>query len=774
MNPFFLFFMQRKFLATLAVLLLAIVAASGGRFLTFKSDYKTFFGEDNPQLQAFEKMQKTFAKSDNVSFLVASPDGDVFTPRTLSAIEELTEKAWQIPYSSRVDSISNFQHTVAEEDDLIVDDLIIDAARLTAEQLAAAKATALSDPTLANNLVSASGHVTAVNVTIQIPDQETGQELPEIMEKVRGIQQEMLQSYPELTIHLNGLVVMNDSFAHAGMLDSQTLVPMMFGAVIVMVGLLLRTISGTIATLVVVICSIATAMGLFGWAGFYLTNTSFSAPIMILTLAVADCVHILSTMFHQMRQGENKFDALLFSLKLNFQPVFLTSVTTAIGFLSLNFSDSPPFNDLGNIVAIGVMMAFVFAITLFPAMVMILPFRVPAQREHKKDTMNKLADFVINRHRSLFTLSLVVIVTFLAFIPRNELNDNPVEYFDESLAFRQAADFSAANLTGNSNINFELQAGESGGINAPEFLAAEQTFATWLRQQPETLHVNSLTDTFTRLNKNMHGDDPAYYKLPENRELAAQYLLLYEMSLPYGLDLNNQINVDKSSTRLIATFGNLSTRQMLDFEARSQQWLAANLPELKVSISSSTLMFAHIGERNRKTMLYGTLLALVLISGILGFALRSMKYGLISLAPNLIPAGVAFGIWGLTNGNIGLGLTVVIGMTLGIVVDDTVHFLSKYLYALRKQGATTEEAIRYAFSSVGKALWVTTLVLSTGFFVLAQSTFKMNADTGLMTSLTIVIALIVDFFFLPALILKLRGRPTTAAAETKPHIKTAA
>ena len=184
-------------------------------------------------------------------------------------------------------------------------------------------------------------------------------------------------------------------------------------------------------------------------------------------------------------------------------------------------------------------------------------------------------------------------------------------------------------------------------------------------------------------------------------------------------------------------------------------WLDQNLVDVRYTGSSPTLMFAHIGKRNVSSMLVGTTLALVLISFILVLALRSRRIGLISLAPNLIPAGMAFGLWGLMVGQVGMSLSVVAGMTLGIVVDDTVHFLSKYLRARREKGLDEKEAVRYAFNTVGVALWVTSLVLVMGFWVLSQSHFALNSDMGAMAAITIAIALIMDFLFLPPLLMKL-------------------
>jgi predicted RND superfamily exporter protein len=714
-----------------------------------------FFSEENPQLTAFESMQKIYSKTDNVAFVIAPASGKVFTPETLSAVHKLTEESWQVPFSSRVDSITNFQHTWSEEDDMIVEDLVLDPELLTAADMPRLKEIALAEPLLLNSTISPDAHVTIVNVTVQLPGIDPVAEVPQVVSKVREMREQFLSENPDMQVYLSGLVMMNNSFAESSLKDNATLVPIMFGVVILGMILLLRTFSGTFATLMVIIFTITSTMGLAGWTGFFLTPPSASTPIMVLTLAVADCVHILTTMRYEMRQGVTKNKAIADSLRINFQPIFLTSVTTAIGFLSLNFSDSPPFRDLGNMVAVGVMLAFVFSMTVFPAMLRLLPIKIAKAEENSSDVMHKLSEFVIKKRRILLPSMSVIMIAVVMLMPQNKLNDDFVKYFDETVPFRQATDFMQANMSGMTTMEIAVKSGEASGINAPAFLNTVGDLTDWLRAQPETDHVSSLSDTIKRLNKNMHSDDPKFYALPSDRELAAQYLLLYEMSLPYGLDLNNQLNVDKSATRVVATLKNLTSIEQIGMEQRVNNWFAENAPQFEVEIASPTLMFAHIGQRNIVSMLIGTSVALVLISILLGFALRSVKFGLISLVPNLAPAAMGFGVWYLVDGQVGLALSVVAGMTLGIVVDDTVHFLSKYLHARRDRGKDSAAAVSYAFSSVGSALWITTFVLVAGFMVLAQSTFKLNADMGLLTGITILIALVVDFLFLPALLLKL-------------------
>jgi len=199
----------------------------------------------------------------------------------------------------------------------------------------------------------------------------------------------------------------------------------------------------------------------------------------------------------------------------------------------------------------------------------------------------------------------------------------------------------------------------------------------------------------------------------------------------------------------------ISTQEILNFEQRVQDWMQANTPAIQTWGSSPSIMFAHIGMKNIVSLLIGAAIALTLISFILILALRSVRYGLISLIPNLMPAALAFGLWAIYDGQIGLGLSVVTSMTIGIVVDDTVHFMSKYLRAKREQGLSAEEAVRYAFSTVGSALWVTSIALMGGFMAISTSSFTLNSDMGLLTSVVIAFALITDFLFLPPLLILL-------------------
>ncbi len=758
------FVIKFRWLVLLVVIAGAVAVSTNASKLEFANNYRVFFSPENPELRTFEEFQSTYTKNDNLLFVVEPRDGKVFTAETLAVIQELTDEAWRIPFALRVDSITNFQHTYATEDDLIVEDLVSDPALLTPAQLQERQEIALAEPLLLDQLLTSDAAVTAVNVVLQYQDKSLT-EVPEAVAYARALRDRIEADHPNIDIHLTGVSMLNNAFTEAGLNDAATLIPLMFLVVLVLTAISLRSISATLAVFVVIVLSIITAMGVAGFIGIKLTPPSVSATVIILTLAVADSIHILMTMRSSMRGGMPKREALVEAVRVNFLAVAITSLTTAIGFLALNFSDSPPFRDLGNISAAGIFSAWFFSITILVALISIVPFK-PAARETIREGdsfMVRLANVVIGHRYKWLVVTGVAAGSLVSFIPTIQLDDQWREYFDERVEFRTEAD-KAIEHFGFYAIEFSIPAGQAGGINEPEFLRKLEAFTDFLRTRENVIHVYSITDIMKRLNKNLNADDPSYYRIPDNRELAAQYLLLYELSLPYGLDLTDRINIDKSATRVTATLsGYTSTAGTKAFLGEAKTWLDENAPALQAPPTSPQVMFTYIADRNMESMVAGTIVAIVAISIILIIALRSVGMGLLSLIPNGLPILAAFGAWALLIGFVGFSVAAVAAISLGIVVDDTVHFLTKYVRARREKDLSVEDSIRYAFDTVGVALVVNTVILAIGFSVLTMSSFKINAEMGLLTMLSIVFALILDFLFLPPLLMLVSRdkKPTT-------------
>ena len=745
----------RWIVLVLATLLMAAMTA-GARFITVTNDYRVLFSEDNPQLLAFDELENTYSTSNAALIAITPKEGSVFTREGLGAVVDMTDSAWRAPYSSRVNSLTNYTHSEAFEDELVVAPLVEDAQGLSDADLARIEKTALDAVEIAGRLVSHDGRTAGVAINFVLPE-NPDQAVIEITDYLVSLLNQARVRHPQFAYHLTGDVVMNRTFSDATQDDMRTLTPIVFVIIIGATIVLLRSVPGTLAIVAVIVFVVNTTVGFAGWSRVVFSPTNAGVPIIVMVIAMADAIHIVTSVLLGMRRGLERNAAIVESFRINVHPVFITSVTTAVGFLSLNASDSPPFHTLGNCVAFGVLCAFVFSVTLLPALLSILPMRVSARSPRDTHFLDRFADFVIARSRFLLVALVLVVAVLVLGVSRIELSDNMAQYFDDRYEFRRDTDYIIEKLTGLDKLEYSLKAGRDGGITDPEYLRRIDAFAGWYRQQPEVTHVQVFSDIMKRLNMNMHGDDPAFHRLPEDPELAAQYLLLYELSLPFGSDLNDRIDVAKSATRMVVTTRNAWSRDLRELDERAQVWLRTNAPGFAQEASGLSIVFAHLSLRNIKSMLRGTILAMALISFILIWIFKSVRIGLLSLLPNFIPAIMSFGLWGYLVGNVGIASSVVIAVVFGIVVDDTIHFLSKYLKA-RREGHAAPEAVRYSFRTVGHALWTTTTVLSAGFLVFATSGFQVSWALGLLVTITIIFALVADFLLLPPLLMAIDRR----------------
>ena len=758
--------MRRRWLVVAVAGLVMLTVSAGAVFIGISNDYRIMFNEDDPQLATLDQLERTYSESRAVLIALAPNDGSIFTREGLGALEEMTETAWRAPYSSRVNSLTNYSHSEALGDDLIVEPLVEDAGSLSDADLARVETTALNEIEIAGRLVSLDGRVGGLAINFVLPDNEDAA-VVEITDYLNGALDEARAQHTDIAYYMTGDVVMSRTFADATRDDLEILGPVVFLVIVAAAALLLRSLYGTIALAVLLMFIVNTTMGVAGWLGTMFSPSNAGVPIIVMTVAIAHSVHIVTATLHRMSHGMEKNAAIAGAFHANVYPVFLTSLTTIIGFLSLNASDSPPFHVLGNFVAFGVLMAFVYSVTLLPALLSILPLRAPAARSERTPFFDRFGAFVVKRPTMLLCLMVVLVAALIAGVPRNVLTDNWPEYFDDRYEFRQDTDFILENLNGLYKLEYSLNAGSEGAITEPAYLQAVDAFAEWYREQPDVTHVQAFSDIMKRLNKNMHGDDIALYQLPDNPELAAQYLLLYELSLPFGADLNDRIDVGKSATRLTVTVGGVSSQALLELDARAQAWLQANTPDLATEATGFSIVFSDLFQRNIYSMLRGTIIAMGLISLILIVVFRSVKLGLVSLIPNFIPAIMTFGLWGYLVGQVGLAGSIMTAIAFGIVVDDTIHFLTKYRKA-RREGQSSSDAVRETFRTVGRALWTTTAVLSAGFLIFATSGFEVSWTLGVMVTMTIVLALLADFLLLPAILIALdrkkSGTPTTGRA----------
>lgn len=757
-TKFTVFILRNRWPVILTCLVLAGGAGLGLRQLSFTTDYTYFFSRDNPDLAAFTQLERTYASQDRLVWVVRHETALATNPSMLALIHEFTDDAWRVPYTTRVDSLTNHQFISADGDTLIVRDLVPSVLDLTEVDGETIRLLAQNEPLVRNRLLSVDATTTAIIATLKV-DRTKPEAMLEAMNHARQLAARYESTHPDLEIAITGTAALANAFFESTQSDAFTLFPVTFIVILLIFLVVTRSLPGTLCAASVVLLAPVMAMGIAGWLKIAISPPSGAIPTVVLTIAVADAIHILLSILRERAKGVDRYRAIVSGVTKCWNAVFLTSATTAIGLISLNSADAPPFHDLGSLAAIGAISAWFLSITLLPALLSTMSFEANHAIETQNRVMGWIADIVVAKQQIIVICAIVATVVATLLLPRLVFNDQLTEYFDDRVEFRRDTDWAEEHLTGIYQLNYSLPAKESQGITDPQYLTHLDNFASWLARQSHVVHVASFSDIMKRLNKSTHGDNALFDRLPENHEEAAQYLLLYEMSLPYGLDLNDQINIDKSATRLVATLKNTSTAHLNALRNDARTWLETNTPQyMWAEPTGITMMFFHIGRTNMNSVSVGTIIALVLVSLCLFLALRDLKLGAVSFIPNFTPPLLAFGIYAAVNSEIGLWASTIVVIALGLIVDGTVHILSKFKRA-RAQGIGTADAIREALEAVGIPLWISSLSLAVGFGLLALSTFRITEMMGIMVSLTVIVALITDLLLLPAVLLNL-ARPS--------------
>jgi len=735
--------------------LLLLSAIVGCQYLTFTTDFRTYFSSDNPQLQAFEQLESDFNKQDTLVFLIEMEDESrsILNSNALNFLGELTQKAWQLPFVRRVDSLVNYQRIESEEDELIIDDLITADADLNNQFIDQLSQYIQQQPRLLNYLISEDETLTLVVVSLSLPS-DNEQATKQLVVEARNMVESLSQN--DIKIQLFGSAVINLALAEAVERDMALLIPLSYLIIFAAIFFLTRSLAGTLLALFMTLFSIAAVFGIYGWIGKPLTPVVGAVPSMIMIIVIADCMHILVSYQHYLKQGLLKQAAILEAVRINLKPILVTSITTALGLLCLNFSESPPYRDLGNLVAMAALIAGALALTWFPACLSILP----APKNIKKLDHSLIDKFFINlsrfivRHpQRIVATSIMLITLALIGIMQLEFNEQWHDYYDETYEVRQALDTQDEKLYGVNFIQFLVASGKPEGIYAVSYQKQLDQLANWLVTRPRVGYVDALSSQIKELNQKLQANAVQMFRIPDSRELIAQSLLIYEMSLPMGMGMEQYINIDSSATRLTVYLHKSTSSELIKTEHEILAYVKENLPALNIHPGTGLdMVFAQISDSNTLSLIKGTGLALLLISLLLIVILKSVRLGLISIIPNVLPILLAYGAWGLTSGRIDLSLSIVACMSLGLVVDDTVHFLAKYKIA-RQQNKSTEQAIQYAFSTVGIAMLITTIVLTAGFSLLALSSFSPTHGMGALLALTAVFALIIDFLLLPILLI---------------------
>ena len=748
--------------------LLVVAFALGLPKLSINADTRVFFSDQNENRRAFDLFEARYDASVNLLIALHAEDGDVFTAERLAVLNRITEGAWRLPYATRVDSIANATHIRSDLDGIVIAETI---PADSIENTETARQRVFEDPLLVNRLISADGKTTGINILVQYP-MSSSAVTGEILSAAQSLIAEAGTAEVGLSAWYGGRVASSNAFSTASKMDMATLLPISLLAIFALLAFLLRSLSAAGALFFTATLAAVCALGFAGWTGMQINAATSQSPTIIIALCVAALAHLIFALRRHLYRGETRKVALTKSLATNAFPIALTLGTTSIGFLTLNVADAPPFRQLGSIVSVGAAMSLVLGFLLLPALLRFVQFRQMHAPAILSSVVQTACDLSVAKWKTLVVVMPVACIAAAAGIALIAIDDTFTDYFSDRFAFHRHAKLIEQNLTGLEVLEFDISGGQENAIYDAAYTAKLQRFEDWLQDQPKVTFTASILEIYKRLNRHLNGGGIEQHVVPADREALAQYILLYEMSLPLGMSLTNSITVDKSGSRVTAIMRDASTKEVRALREQAEEWLNADAPTAITGNGTGlAVMFAYLSSLNIKSMIGGTAAALVLISAILTFAFRSVRYGAISLIPNLLPGIVAFGVWGLLVGKVGVAVSVVGAMTLGIIVDDTVHLIWRYREA-RKRGESPEDAIRTMFSIVGEPMLVSTLVLIAGFGMLALSGFHITSSTGALASMIIAFALICDWLLLAPLLIATDTREETNVQSdaTRPHL----
>jgi len=739
----------------LTALLIAIGVSSQVVHLKPDFGYRIWFNEKSKDLAVYDEFEARFG-SDETAVIAVHSESGVFDIETATLLQNLTEDMWMAPDVIRVDSLSNFNWTHASGDDIEVEPLIPDDIELTEEILNKRKKIALSHNSVINYLISKDGKTAVVYARLKPFLKGT----PDYEKVVKGLRK-VISKYHKTgdhNIYLTGGPAVSYSFKEAAQRDLMFLVPIVIGVVIIFLMGTLKRISGVALSLFMIFITIFVTLGFGGLVGLPFNNLTSMTPQFMIAICIAVVVHLLVSYFQFLDKGLERKEALRQALIKNLRPTLLTSLSTAFGFFSFCTTGIPAFITMGLMAGTGTILTWFSAYFILAPLLSIIPVRSRGQKKisSKEEAFGpsqrsiKFTEFLfINRKKIIFGGALVALLS-IGLSSQVQVNSDPFEYFDKRTKISIANHFLEDHVGGSQGGEIIINSGEKEGIKDPGFLNRVLKFQNWIDEYPFVTKTVSIIDILKDTNKSLNGGDQAYYVLPKERNMIAQQLFLYSMSLPQGMDLNDRMTIENDSLRLTAMWNVHDSATILrvaeEIEAKGKEL------GLSVKVSGKSVLWQTITKPIITSFIKSLLLAIFLISILLIFGLRSIKIGLFALIPNALPLIFGGALLVILGKYLDIGTVIVGAITLGIAVDDTIHFLSSYMRFLN-EGFNAKEAISRIFSLTVPALSVTTLVLAVSFGTFIFGDFVPNQNFGIMVALILTFALVADVLFLPALLM---------------------
>ena len=740
-----------RWIITFLIPIIVMILASNLKHLEIDGSYRIWFEKDSQTLKDYDNFREEFSNDDGIT-IVFKDENTIFNKKALSSIQRITEALWEMPHIDRVNSITNYQHVHADvnrPDDVLVEDFIVeDLSTVSPEYLTQRLNVATSDHIIMGSFISKDGKTTMIFARLEANANENG----DISTEMMGYLHKIIDPESKKTGYkywLNGGPPMTQAFVDIAGHDAMVFTPLVFLVSMLLLFMLFRRVGGALIPLAVVLFTFLSVLAVQTLLGYKLNNFTANIPVFIVAIGIADAVHIYSVWLMRRQAGVDNKEAVQDSLKKNFLPILLTSATTTVGFSTLALSHIVPVATLGIATASGAVLAFIISIMWMPAVLFLLtkPFKEKKVAQKKNILFKGYGKFIVNNDKKIILIGSLIVGLLglgLAFV---KVDSNTIRYFDDTVEIRKSAEFTMENLTGSMSYILLVDSGKTDGLKEPAFLKTVEKFYTEYQEAfpKDVRHIFSLLDTIKRYNKILGGSET----VPKDRNLVAQYLLLYSMGLPQGMEITDQMDFDQRKFRIQVLTNIVDTSKDIKMINFAKKWWD-NTP-YKLTLTGQTAMYASMQHDITNTLIYSLSLTILIVSLMMLLIFKRLKILWILLLPNLLPVILVIGIMGWLGLTIDMGVAIAGAIIIGVAVDDTIHFLVKYFDA-RKRGLSMEDTFDEVLTYAGRAILFTTIVLSLAFATFTFSSFTPNQNFGVVTATALIIALIIDLLYLPALL----------------------
>jgi len=749
MNRLIRFAVDHPIWTIVATLILAVGLAYPMQFMKQETDFKEFLDDDDPIIVLMDEAEARYGSSWGIMVMLFN-DGGIFNDTTLGKIERMTDEIEAIPGIKSVSTALNSQTIVGSQAEISVRKAAPDGvAPTTPEDMEIFRSRLMDDENLIGGVVSEDGRASLINIELEVGADEYAltPTIVDIVEANRGDGD---------TLYIYGDAYFDNVMAEEMTADTTLLFPL---AIVVMVILLFAsfvTIRGILLPIAIVLLSVIVAMGAMAILGFPMTTMSFIAPILLLAIGIADAIHVLNRYNEEIAKGLPKREAILNTMQEMKGPVVMTSLTTAVGFLSLLSAFFLPQRQFGIVTAIGVLAAMLFSLVLIPAVFSIL--KKPRVRDLSKGlrpltkVLLGFEKIIIGHRKVVLLVALIIFGVMLAGIPRLRVETSNEEFLGKEHEAVKVLDFTSEYFSGDMAIMVEFDTGERDGLKDPAVLNAMLDFEAFLLENGVS-KTFSLTTLVRQMNEKFNADDPAFYRIPEERNAISQLLLLFTFQ---GGSMGDMALGDFSAGTVTGMYKMGSSGNVSRLAAVVDEYLDENFPEgdeMSVRMIGATTLMDRIFTQMTQSQLIGLATTIGAVAILVMLLMGSFVAGLIAAIPLILTVTFSMGIMAYTGQPLDIMTLMVSVVAVGIGVDYSIHFISRFRAEYRKDG-NAERALPATIQTTGRGITYNALTVALGFFILIFASFKGIRTFGWQIALTMGVSALSAISIIPAILVQ--------------------